>query len=65
MANDPNACQSCGSSMTAQLDKLDLGWAGDGPYEDFAGILAEVYACAGCARVAIRPVRIERAAHAA
>ena len=65
MASDETSCRTCGVMMTPQIDRLDLGWAGDGPYEAFAGILAEVYACAGCGRVAIRPVRIERAAHAA
>ena len=63
--NSHPTCQSCGSPMTPQLDRLDLGWAGDGPYEPFAGILAEVLACAGCGRVAIRPVQIERASRAA
>ena len=56
--NDPTSCQYCGSSMTAQRDRLDLGWAGDGPYEEFAGILADVLVCGGCSRVAIRPVRL-------
>ena len=54
-------CLGCGGPMRPQIDKLDLGWAGDGPYardDDFAGILADVYECA-CGRVAIRPVRIE------
>ena len=51
--------------MTAQIDRLDLGWAGDGPYEEFAGILADVLACDACGRVAIRPVRLERAHRAA
>ena len=55
-------CSGCGRRMRPQIDRLDLGWAGDGPYardDDFAGILADVYGCA-CGRVAIRPVRIER-----
>jgi hypothetical protein len=55
-------CQACGGLMSVQLDKLDLGWAGDGPYardDDFAGILADVYGCGLCGRVAIRPVEIE------
>lgn len=55
-------CPSCGGLMAVQMDKLDLGWAGDGPYardDDFAGILADVYRCAHCGRVAIRPVEIE------
>jgi hypothetical protein len=55
------ACEGCGSEMRRQMDRLDLGWAGDGPYardDDFAGILADVYGCV-CGRVAIRPVRIE------
>jgi hypothetical protein len=64
MTSNPT-CQYCGSAMAAQLDRLDLGWAGDGPYEEFAGILADVLACTGCGRVAIRPVRIERAPRAA
>ncbi len=54
-------CLYCGSAMRPQIDRLDLGWAGDGPYardDDFAGILADVYGCA-CGRVAIRPVHIE------
>ena len=61
----PNAnevrCLACGSPMRPQIDRLDLGWAGDGPYardDDFAGILADVFGCA-CGRVAVRPVRIE------
>jgi hypothetical protein len=58
-------CQYCGSSMTPQIDRLDLGWAGDGPYEEFAGILADVLVCDGCRRVAIRPVRLERVGRAA
>jgi hypothetical protein len=48
--------------MKVQMDKLDLGWAGDGPYardDDFAGILADVYACGTCGDVAVRPVEIE------
>lgn len=56
-------CEACGGLMRAQIDKLDLGWAGDGPYQrdddDFAGILADVYACGACKRVAVRPVRLE------
>ena len=54
-------CEGCGNAMRPQMDRLDLGWAGDGAYardDDFAGILADVYECA-CGRVAIRPVRIE------
>jgi hypothetical protein len=54
-------CLSCGSTMRPQIDRLDLNWAGDGPYardDEFPGILAEVYGCT-CGRVAIRPVRIE------
>ena len=56
-------CQVCGELMKVQLDRLDLGWAGDGPYardDDFFGILADVYGCGGCGRVEIRPVQIER-----
>jgi hypothetical protein len=48
--------------MKIQMDKLDLGWAGDGPYgrdDDFAGILAEVYGCGLCGRIVVRPVQIE------
>ena len=48
--------------MKVQIDKLDLNWAGDGPYardDGFAGILADVYCCGVCGRVAIRPVEIE------
>jgi hypothetical protein len=56
--NEQVWCVGCGGAMRPQIDRLDLGWAGDGPYEDFAGILADVYSCA-CGRVAIRPVRIE------
>jgi hypothetical protein len=55
-------CQACGGLMTVQMDRLDLGWAGDGPYvrdDDFVGILADVYGCGGCGRVEIRPVQIE------
>jgi len=55
-------CQSCGSLMKVQIDKLDLNWAGDGPYvrdDGFAGILADVYCCGHCGRVAVRPVEIE------
>jgi len=54
-------CQACGGLMTAQLDRLDLGWAGDGPYardDEFVGILADVYECGRCRRVQIRPVEI-------
>jgi len=54
-------CGGCGSQMRPQIDRLDLGWAGDGRYardDHFVGILADVYGCA-CGRVAIRPVRIE------
>jgi hypothetical protein len=54
-------CQSCGSLMKVQVDKMDLGWAGDGPYardDEFTGILTDVYACS-CGRVAIRPGEIE------
>lgn len=65
MANETTSCQYCGSAMTPQRDRLDLGWAGDGPYEEFAGILADVLACDACGRIAIRPVRIERAHRAA
>ncbi len=57
-ANERIRCEGCGSAMRRQIDRLDLGWAGDGPYEGFAGILADVFECA-CGRVAIRPVRIE------
>jgi hypothetical protein len=59
--NEQVLCLGCGGAMRPQIDRLDLGWAGDGPYardDDFAGILADVYDCA-CGRVAIRPVRIE------
>jgi hypothetical protein len=59
--NEEVLCLGCGGAMRPQIDRLDLGWAGDGPYardDDFAGILADVYGCA-CGRVAIRPVRIE------
>jgi len=55
-------CPSCGGLMAVQMDKLDLGWAGDGPYErgdHFVGILADVYTCSDCRHVAIRPVEIE------
>jgi hypothetical protein len=48
------------------MDRLDLGWAGDGPYardEDFAGILADVLSCERCGRVAIVPTRLERPYH--
>ena len=62
MANpDEVRCLSCGSRMRPQLDRLDLSWAGDGPYardDHFPGILADVFGCT-CGRVAIRPVRIE------
>ncbi len=54
-------CLGCGNEMRPQIDRLDLSWAGDGPYardDEFPGILAEVFGCA-CGRVAIRPVRIE------
>ena len=57
---DQVACPACGGDMTPQRDRLDLGWAGDGPYardDDFAGILADVFEC-GCGRVSIRPVTI-------
>jgi hypothetical protein len=60
---DEVRCEGCGGRMRPQIDRLDLGWAGDGPYardDDFAGILADVFGCA-CGRVAIRPVRIELA----
>jgi hypothetical protein len=55
---DPPACPECGSEMRRQRDRLDLGWAGDGPYDRFAGILADVFEC-GCGRVSIRPVAIQ------
>jgi hypothetical protein len=48
--------------MRVQIDRIDMGWAGDGPYsrdDGFAGILADVYACELCGRIAIRPVEIE------
>jgi hypothetical protein len=54
-------CQACGGRMIIQMDPLDLGWAGDGPYardDDFAGILADVFSCGACGRVAIVPARI-------
>lgn len=54
-------CLGCGGEMRPQIDRLDLNWAGDGPYardDEFPGILADVFGCA-CGRVAIRPVRIE------
>ena len=56
-AKERVTCEGCGGAMQPQIDRLDLGWAGDGPYEEFAGILADVFSC-GCGRVAIRPVRI-------
>jgi hypothetical protein len=56
--NERVRCEGCGGAMRRQMDRLDLGFAGDGPYEDFAGILADVFEC-GCGRVAIRPVRIQ------
>jgi hypothetical protein len=59
--NERLRCDGCGGAMRPQIDRLDLGWAGDGPYardDDFRGILADVFECA-CGRVAIRPVRIE------
>jgi hypothetical protein len=59
---DEVLCLGCGGPMRQQSDKLDMGWAGDGPHardDDFAGILADVFGCA-CGRVAIRPVSIER-----
>ena len=55
--NERVTCEGCGGAMRPQIDRLDLGWAGDGPYEAFAGILADVYSCT-CGRVAIRPVQI-------
>lgn len=62
MANpDEVLCLACGEAMRPQIDRLDLNWAGDGPYardDDFPGILADVFGCT-CGRVAIRPVRIE------
>lgn len=57
---DPVPCPACGSDMRPQSDRLDLGWASDGPYardDSFAGILADVFEC-GCGRVAIRPVSL-------
>jgi hypothetical protein len=42
MATDHTSCQYCGSSMTRRSTASILGWAGDGPYEEFAGILADV-----------------------
>jgi len=54
-------CPGCNGLMTIHIDKVDLGWAGDGPYardDNFQGILADVYTCGGCGRVAIRPVRL-------
>ena len=70
-SNTAVQCQACGGLMTVQLDRLDLSWAGDGPYardDDFFGILANVYGCSGCGRVEVRPVQIElrrNRAHAA
>ncbi len=63
-------CEACGGLMAIQMDRLDLGWAGDGPYsrdDQFAGILADVYSCRACGRVAVRPVeiRLSRAQDAA
>ncbi len=64
-------CDHCLVEMTAQSEKLDLGWVGDGAYargDDFRGILADVYSCGTCGHVAILPVRIEltrNRAHAA
>ena len=63
-------CPGCNGLMTIHIDKLDLGWAGDGPYarddddngndnDNFKGILADVYTCGGCGRVAVRPVRLQ------
>ena len=62
-------CPGCNGPMVVLVNKLDVGWAGDGPSErheefggardvEFAGILADVYTCSGCGRVAIRPVRL-------
>jgi len=68
MAHVDTPCLSCGSKMTPQRDRLDLGRAGDAlsARDDvFAGILVEVLACETCGRVAIAPVRIERASRAA
>ena len=73
MMNNGNMvpCPGCGDAMRVQIDKLELNWAGDGPYvrdDGFAGILADVFCCGSCGRVAIRPVElgISRArAHAA
>ena len=39
-------CPGCNGLMTIHIDKVDLGWAGDGPYardDNFQGILADVY----------------------
>jgi len=52
-------CSSCQSEMKPRIDRLDLGWAGDGPYSrdaDFAGILVDVYWCDSCGCTSIRPV---------
>ena len=55
-------CQGRGGLMKVQMERLDLGSPGDGLRardDDFAGILAEVYSCGACGRVAIRPVQLE------
>jgi hypothetical protein len=62
--NNPKSvpCPGCAGEMKLQIDHLDLGWAGDGPYArdlDFAGILADVYCCHACGRISIRPVILE------
>jgi len=59
-------CPGCNGLMTIHIDKIDVGWGGDGPYardgddsDSFKGILADVYSCGVCGRVAIRPVRVQ------
>lgn len=59
-------CPGCNGLMTIHVGKLDLGWTGDGPStrnddsasDSFKGILADVYTCGGCGRVAVRPIRL-------
>ena len=49
-------CQTCWIPMTPQPNRLDLGPSDWHPSDDrLAALLAEVFACARCGRIAIRP----------
>ena len=49
-------CQTCRRQMTPRPNLLDLGPPDWHPSDDrLAAILAEVFACGSCGRIAIRP----------